>query len=171
MEIEQHYHSRLTMALDDLMKCRTYSQQMLKLPIGDSFSSERTVYEALFVALIISYGRVFTVSNTTDKMYKNKVAEKFGNLRSQFISEQEPRLSKLHERIMEKRHTAIAHSDASSRNYQYYNNSPLNVGHNPYFPYDHEEVEWVLELVETLISVINKEKSEVAKIAFTNPIF
>ena len=171
MSSDKHYHSRLSMALDDLLRCRFYSRKMLKLPIGESFTEERTVYEALFVALIVSYGRVFTSSNTTDNEFKSVVSNSFGEFRAQAIKGLDVALQKLHERIMQKRHTAIAHSDASSRNYQHYNESPLGIGRNPYYPYEHDEVEKVLKLVEIMISEIGSKQSDIAKVAFKNPLF
>lgn len=171
MSSDKHYHTRLTMALDDLLRCRFYARKMLKLPIGESFTEERTVYEALFVALIVSYGRVFTSSNTIDKEFKSHVSNSFGEFRSKAIKDLDLSLQKLHEHLIQKRHTAIAHSDASSRNYQHYNDSPLGFGRNPYYPYEHDEVEKVLELVEILISEIGSKQSDIAKVAFKNPLF
>lgn len=171
MSSDKHYHSRLTMALDDLLRCRSYARKMLNLPIGESFNEERTVYEALFVALIVSYGRVFTSSNTTDNEFKIVVSNSFGEFRDQAIKGLDVNLQELHERLMKKRHTAIAHSDASSRNYQHYNESPLGFGRNPYFPYEHDEVEKVLKLVDIMISEVGYKQSEIAKVAFKNPLF
>jgi hypothetical protein len=159
------------MALDDLLKCRFYARKMLELPIGEAFSGERTVYEALFVALIVSYGRVFMSSNTTEKQYKDLVSNSYGTFRTEVIKNLDEGLQKLHERIMQKRHTAIAHSDAISRNYQHYNDSPLGYGRNPYYPYEHDEVEKVLELVEILISEVGAKQSAIANVAFENPLF
>ena len=81
MSSDKHYPSRLSMALDDLLRCRSYAKQILKQPIGQSFSEERTVYEALFVPLIVSYGRVFMSSNTTEPEFKEIVSNSFGELR------------------------------------------------------------------------------------------
>lgn len=144
---------------------------MLELPIGVAFSDERTVYEALFVALVVSYGRVFMSSNTTDKQYKDSVSNSYGTFRAEVIKSLEVSLQKQHERIMQKRHTAIAHSDAISRNYKHYNNSPLGIGCNPYYPYEHDEVEKVLELVEILIGAVGAQQSAIGKIAFEKPLF
>jgi len=167
---DKHYHDRLTMALDDLLMCRRYCEKMLKLPVGDAFSEDRTIYEALFVALVVSYGRVFTTSNTTEKEYKAAVSNEFGHFRVKVIENQEHKLIKLHGRLLNKRDTAIAHSDANSRNYQHYSNSPLGVGHNPYHPYDHEEVSWALELIEALISAVSEEQTKIGVITFENPL-
>tara|TARA_B110000438_G_scaffold296803_1_gene342063 strand:+ start:804 stop:1328 length:525 start_codon:yes stop_codon:yes gene_type:complete len=171
MSLDKHYHSRLTMALDDLLKCRSYARKMLKLSIGVPFTDERTIYEALFVALIVSYGRVFMSSNTTEKEFKDVVSNSFGTFRSKIINDLDRNSQKFHERLMKKRHTAIAHSDASSRNYQHYNDSPLGIGRNPYYPYEHDEVKQVLELVENLIGEVGNKQSEIAKVAFKNPLF
>ncbi|EGQ9892855.1 hypothetical protein NRI80_003451 [Vibrio cholerae] len=170
MNQEQHYHSRLSMALDDLLRCKAYCQQMLKLPIGESFSSERTVYEALFVSLIVSYGRVFTSSETTEKEHKGVVSNLFGEFRASVVKALEPKYQKLHTRIMDKRHTAIAHSDANARNYQHYNDSVIGIGRNPYYPYEHDEVRQVIILVESLISEIAVKQTEIGKVAFKNHI-
>lgn len=148
------------MALDDLLRCRRYCEQMLKLPLGDSFSEERTVYESLFIAFVVSYGRVFTTSNTVDKTFKETVSDTFGNFRTLMINKQEPQLIKQHKRIVIKRDTAIAHSDGNSRDYQHHGNTPLAIGRNPYYPYDHEEVEQALNLVNNLISLICDEQSK-----------
>lgn len=171
MSSDKHYHSRLSMALDDLLRCRSYARRMLNLPIGQSFTEERTVYEALFVALIVSYGRVFMSSNTTDAEFKDVVSNSFGELRAEALRNVDDKYQKLHKRIMQKRNTAIAHSDGASRNYQYYNDSPLGYGHNPYFPYEHDEVKDILVLIESLISEIGSKQTEVANKAFTNPLF
>jgi hypothetical protein len=159
------------MALDDLLRCRSYARKMLELPIGESFTDERTIYEALFVALIVSYGRVFMSSNTTEKEFKDVVSNSFGTFRSQVVKDLDKNSQKFHERLMEKRHTAIAHSDASSRNYQHYNDSPLGIGRNPYYPYEHDEVEQVMLLIENLIGEVGNKQNEVAKVAFKNSLF
>jgi hypothetical protein len=171
MSKHRYYHDRITMALDDLHRCRQYCQIMLRLPSGEAFSNERTVYEALFVAFIISYGRVFTKSYTVDPTYKVEVSSDYRRFTANLVAEQEPKQKALHDRIMEKRHTAIAHSDAQSRNYQHYTDSPLAIGRNPYFPYDHEEVSWALELTNKLINVFFEEQARVEKKAFTKTLF
>ncbi|MGH8497254.1 MAG: hypothetical protein ACRERV_00340 [Methylococcales bacterium] len=169
MSKHRYYHDRLTMALDDLSRCRRYCQMMLKLPLGQSFSEERIVYESLFVAFIVSYGRVFTTSNTVDQIYKAEVSNDFGNFRADMVSKQMQQHQKLHTRILEKRHTAIAHSDAKSRNYQHYSDSPLGVGRNPYYPYDHDEVSWALELTNNLIGLVGDEQTRIGKVTFKTP--
>ncbi len=171
MSKDKHYHDRLTIALDDLLRCRRYCEKMLKLPIGESFSEERTIYEALFVALIVSYGRVFASSNTAEKEYKAEVSNEFGNLRENVIKNQEYKLIKLHERLINKRDTTVAHSDANSRNYQHYTNSTLGVGRNPYYPYDHEEVRLTKELIEVVISAVSQEQTRNGDIAFEKTLF
>lgn len=171
MSSDKHYYSRLSMALDDLLRCESYGQKMLKLPIGQSFTDERTIYEALFVALIVSYGRVFTVSNTTDEDFKCAVSNYFGSFRAKTIKDLDASFQNLHDRLMKKRHTSIAHSDAVSRNYQYYSDTPLGIGRNPYHPYDHDEIGEVLELVEIMIVEVGRKQSDIAKVAFKKPLF
>ena len=171
MSNEQHYYDRLTMALGDLLQSQSYCNQMLKLPIGKSFTEERTIYEALFVALIVSYGRIFASSNTTIEKFKSPVSQKFGDFRSKIINNQEKKFIKLHERIIKQRDTSIAHSDASSYNYDHYSNSPLAVGRNPFYPYEHTEVKMILELVEILISAVGNEQSNIGSEVFENPLF
>ncbi|GAA4892527.1 hypothetical protein [Ferrimonas pelagia] len=171
MTNHRYYHDRITMALDDLLRCQSYCRMMLKNPMGESFSDERVVYESLFVAFIISYGRVFNSSNTVDDSFRGEVSNKFGEFRASIIRKQDSRLQKLHERIKTKRNTAIAHSDAVSRNYQHYTNSPLAIGRNPYYPYDHEEVQWALELTSNLIVLVGEEQSRIGKIAFERDLF
>lgn len=168
MDHEIHYHSRLSMALDDLLRCKAYGQQMLKLPIGESFSAERTIYESLFVALIVSYGRTFTSSKTTNESYKNIVSNQFGNFRAQVIDDLDINYRNLHNRIMEKRHTAIAHSDASSRNYQHFGDGIIVIGRNPYYPYEHDEVEKTLELLDILIDKVATKQIEINGFIFIN---
>ena len=160
MDKDKHYHDRLTMALGDLLKCKDYCQKMLKLPIGDSFTEERTVYEALFIAFIVSYGRIFNTSNTVELEYKLHVSNKFGSFRFKVINNLDTNLIKFHDRIIKKRDTAIAHSDASSYNYQFnFNNQfPISIGHNPFYPYGHDEVKIALELVDILISNVGEEQ-------------
>ena len=168
MSTDKHYHSRVSMALDDLTRCRAYAQQMLKLRIGESFSDERTVYEALFVSLIVSYGRVFTTSNTTEQEYKQAVSTSFGEFRARVKLNFTTNEQSMHDQIVHKRHTAIAHSDASSRNYQHFNDSPLGFGNNPFLPFEHCEVVSILKLVDKLINYLAIEQDEVADKAFTN---
>ena len=81
------------------------------------------------------------------------------------------KFQKLHKRIMQKRNAAIAHSDGTSRNYQHCNDSPLGYGRNPYFPYEHDQVEDVLVLIEALISDVRAIQTEVTSCAFKNPLF
>lgn len=171
MSSNKHLHSRLTMALDDLLMCKSYALKMLELPIGKAFSEERTVYEALFVALIVSYGRVFQSSRTTDEKFMDVVSNSFGEFRSNLIKNLEVNEQSLHHRLIDKRDTAIAHSDASSRNYQYYNDSPIGIGHNSYYPFEHEEVRSVLALVERMISEVGSRQSKNAKTTFKNQLF
>jgi hypothetical protein len=171
MSNNRYYFDRVTMALDDLLRCRRYCEQMLNLPVGKSFSDERTIYEALFVAFIVSYGRVFTTSNTVDKTFKEAVSNDFGQFRAELISKQGDQYQKLHKRIIEKRDTAIAHSDGSGRNYQHFGDSPLAIGRNPYQPYEHDEVAVALRLVNALIDDIGSEQSNVGKSEFKNQIF
>jgi len=147
-----------------------YAQKMLKLPIGKSFSDERTVYEALFVSLIVSYGRVFTTSNTTEQEYKQAVSTSFGEFRAKVKLNFTKKEQSMHDQIINMRHTAIAHSDASSRNYQHFNDSPLGFGNNPFLPYEHCEVKFILELVGKIIGYLAIEQDEVADKAFTNKL-
>lgn len=171
MSKERYYFDRITMALDDLLRCRRYCERMLNLPIGRSFSDDRTIYEALFVAFIVSYGRVFTTSNTVNKNFKEAVSNDFGLFRANFIFKQEDLYQKLHTRIIEKRDTAIAHSDGKSRNYQHFSDSPLSISRNPYQPYDYEEITMALGLVNALMDEIGQEQSRVGRLAFKNKLF
>lgn len=159
------------MALDDLLRCRRYCERMLHLPIGKSFSDDRTFYEALFVAFVVSYGRVFTTSNTVEKTFKEAVSNDFGQFRASLISKQEDIYQKLHKRIVEKRDTAIAHYDGNARNYQHFGDSPLATGRNPYQPYEHDEITMILRLVNALIDEIGQEQSRVGGAEFENQIF
>ncbi|MBP7783486.1 MAG: hypothetical protein KA040_00150 [Aliarcobacter sp.] len=163
-----YYYDRITMAFDDLLKCKRYSELMLKLPIGKSFSNERIIYEALFMSLVISYGRVFTTSNTVEKNYKDIISNKFGSFRDKMIKKQELRFEKLHKRILELRDTTIAHSDGISRNYKHYNNLALAFGRNPFYPFEHEEIKDVLLLINNLINLIGDEQSKVGNFTFKN---
>lgn len=158
MNKKDHYHSRLTMALDDLFMCQRYCQMMLELPLGKGFSEERTVYEALFVAFIVSYGRVFCSSRTINREFDVEISNKFGKFRSNIIEKLEGQMLSLHRRIMEKRDTTIAHSDAISRNYQYYEGATILVGRAAYYPYDHEEIQKCLELICLLSNAIFDER-------------
>lgn len=158
MNKKDHYDSRLSMALDDLSMCQRYCQMMLKLPPGRGFSEERTVYEALLIAFIISYGRVFCSSKTINGEFDTEISNKFGKFRSDMLEKLEWKMFFLHRRIMEKRHTAVAHSDAISRNYQYYKDTVIAIGRIPYYPYDHKEVQECLELVCLLSNVISDER-------------
>ena len=171
MSKHRYYYDRVTMALDDLSRSQRYCNLMLKLPLGKSFSEERTLYESLFVAFIVSYGRVFTTSNTVDIQFKKSVSNDFGNYRDSVLKKQENYLQILHKRIITERDTAIAHSDGNSRNYQHYGDTPLAIGRNPYFPYKHDEVETVLALVNNLISQIGDEQTRVGKLAFSKSFF
>lgn len=171
MSADRYYFDRITMSLDDLLRCQRYCEQMLNLPVGKPFSDERTIYEALFVAFIVSYGRVFTTSNTVDNTYKEVVSNKFGQFRTTLISKQEELHQKLHKRIIEKRDTAIAHSDGKARNYQHFGDSPLATCRNPYQPYEHDEIMNILNLVSALIVDIGQEQSLVGKLTFKNKIF
>jgi len=161
MSKQIHYYDRLTMALDDLLMCKEYCKIMLKLPLGEALSEERTVYEALFVAFVVSYGRVFKFSNTVYPAHKKEVNENFRKFIKNMINKQKKKLQKLSERILEKRDTAIAHSDAGSRNYQHYNNSTPYISYNPYYPYDYKEVSLALKLTENLIGDIVNEQNRV----------
>ncbi len=161
-EQDHYYHDRLSMALDDLLRCKRYCEMMLKLSIGEAFTEERTVYEALFVSFIVSYGRVFTGSHAVKN--HQEVNGKYGNLRTKMTNALDGKLNKLHERIMNKRHTAIAHSAGSSRNYQHYTGCSIPIGRTPYVPYDHEEVGWALELTGMLISNICEEQTREGQI-------
>ncbi|RBO79554.1 hypothetical protein [Marinomonas aquiplantarum] len=171
MSKDRYYYDRITMALDDLLQCKRYCEAMLKLPLGKSFSEERTIYESLYVAFIVSYGRVFTTSNPIAKEFKEPVSHEFGNFRSSMLKTQVDNLRKFHERIIDKRNTAVAHSDGNSRNYQHYGDTALPTGRNPYFPYKHEEVEMALLLVNNLISLVGEEQSKVGGREFSKPLF
>ncbi|WP_188957742.1 hypothetical protein [Shewanella ulleungensis] len=159
------------MALDDLLRCRRYCEMMLKLPIGKAFTNERTIYESLFVSFVVSYGRVFTTSNTVDRSFKESVSNDFGQFRQTMIKKQDTVLEKFHKRIIEKRDTSIAHSDGKSRNYQHYGDSPLPCGSNPFYPYEHTEIEQAIKLVNNLISMVGDEQIRVGKVAFSKTIF
>ena len=171
MSKHRYYYDRVTMALDDLFRCRRYCELMLMLPLGKAFSEDRTAYEALFVAFIVSHGRVFSTSNTVDLEFKETVSQSFGDFRAKLMKAQEDCLQKLHDRILDKRNQAIAHSDGESRNYHHHNDSPLAAGRNPYFPYEHEEVEQALVLVNNLASQVGEEQQTVGKYAFSRALF
>ncbi|EOZ5531425.1 hypothetical protein ACQSNA_003386 [Vibrio metschnikovii] len=166
MSKEMHYYHRVTMALDDLIRCRSYCNKMLTLPIGQAFSDERTIYEALYISLIISYGRVFTKSNAVEKGFNPIVKNEFDGFLNQFFEEQTRIFQDVHKHVMTKRHTAIAHSDANSRNYRHYNDSPVPFGDNPYYPFEHEYVSLVLKSVNKLISSLSEEQSRVQGMLF-----
>lgn len=171
MSKHPYYYDRVTMALDDLLRCRKYCDMMMRLPIGKPFSEERTVYESLFVAFVVAYGRIFTTSKTVDRQFNESVSNDFGHFKTNIIAKQSEGIQKLHQRIMVKRDTAIAHSDGSSRNYQHYNDSPLATGRNPYVPYAQDEMNTVKSLVDELISQVGDEQLRVAKVAFKNALF
>lgn len=166
MNQSRYYHDRITMALDDLLRCQSYCEMMLKLPIGEVFSNERTLYESLFVSSIVTYGRVLTTSNTVEKVYKASVSNDFGKFRQGMLQKQNADLVKFHDRIIEKRDTAIAHSDAKSRDYRHYGDSPVSLGSNPYYPSEHSEVMQVIELVNNFIVLVSYEQVRVGEIAF-----
>ncbi|MFT5808553.1 MAG: hypothetical protein ACI9LG_002870 [Moritella dasanensis] len=168
MSIHQKYHDRLTSALDDLLRCKRYCEVMLELPIGDSFSKERTIYEGLHVASIITYGRIFTTANTE---YKQDISNKFGKLRERVLKSLCENESKFHRRIITKRDTNIAHSDANSRNIKHYNNSSLPTSSNPYYPLEHSDVIMLLNILSEFISSIGQEQARVGSYAFENDCF
>ncbi|MNF71591.1 hypothetical protein D3C84_535440 [compost metagenome] len=171
MSKERYYYDRITMALDDLLRCKKYCEVMLENPFGKPFSKDRTIYEALFVAFVVSYGRVFNKSNTVDGEFKKSVNNDFGDFNLSIIKMQEDNLQKLHDRIVDKRNTAIAHSDGHSRNYQHYGDTPLAIGRNPYIPYELEEVQVILLLVNNLLILIGDEQSRVGQLAFNKSTF
>lgn len=149
------------MALDDLLRCKRYCGAMLELPTGVAFSRERTVYEALFVAFVVSYSRCFCTSNTTNEGHKEKVSNKFGALRHRVLTSLGKPEAQLHQRILDLRNNAIAHSDASAHNHKHYGNSPISISRNPFYPYDHDEVALALALTEKLLSAIGQEQQKV----------
>ena len=171
MSNNHYYYHRITMALDDLLRCHSYCEMMLKLPTGKSFSDERVVYEALYVALIVSYGRVFTRSDTVDKQHSNSIKNQYKTLIGSVIDSLDDICKAMHHNIIELRHTAIAHSDARSRNLKNYADSPLTVGRNPYVPYDDESVQGILNLISIFISRIGDEQNKVASVTFSKNLF
>ena len=66
MNLVEHYYHRVTMAFDDLLYCRDYVAKLMEPDISEDIA----VHSALTTALIVSYARVFTSSNTTDRKYK-----------------------------------------------------------------------------------------------------
>lgn len=167
----QHYYNRLSMALEDISSCQRYCEIMLELSAGEAFSDKRMIYEALFVSFVVSYGRVFSTSKALESNSAQKASNQFGKFRANLIEMLEGRFKRLHNRIMDKRDTTVAHSDVSSRDYQYYSDYPIGVGRNPYYPYDHEEVGWAIEWVEILRSKIGDEQSRVGVFLFSKQIF
>jgi len=155
------YLDRLTMALDDLLRCQRYCGAMLELPTGIAFSRERTVYEALFVAFVVSYSRCFCTSNTQNEGHKEKVSNKFGALRHRVLSSLSKPKAQLHQRILSLRNTAIAHSDATAHNHKHCGNSLLSTSQNPFYPYEHDEVALALALTEQLLSAIGQEQQKI----------
>ena len=165
------YFDRVTLAYGDLLKAKAYCEALLNLDAGVSFSTQRYIYEALCVALVVSYGRVFHSSKTVNEFTNENVSNRFGRLKRKIIESMNVNSVTLHHRIMEKRDKVFAHSDASSRNYKHYSNSQLAVGRNPFYPYDHEEIQQVFELVETLVEAIGAEQSRVGSYTFDKNIF
>lgn len=170
MSENRYYYDRLTMALDDLLRAKRYAEAMLDMSQGRPFTKERTIYEALFVSFIVSYSRVFTSSNTVDETHKSAVSNKFGTFRASFLKSLTSEQQKFHGRIIEKRQTTMAHSDGISRNYQHYGDTPLAIGHNPFVPYEHSEVEIALGLVNFLISQVGSEQNKTGEAAFPNSL-
>ncbi len=171
MKEHKLYHDRLTSSLDDLLRCRRYCEMMLKLPIGKPFSDERTIYEALFVAVIASYSRVFNTAKSIDTDYHEELSNRFGTFRSKIVSDFSTKHSKFHDRVLNKRDTAIAHSDAVSRNIKHFNDSALPVTRNPFIPYEHDDVLIFLEMINFVISFVGNEQSRVGEYAFNKNVF
>jgi hypothetical protein len=165
------YHHRLSMAVEDLIRCTRYCEMMLEIELGGGFSKERTIYESLFISFIVSYGRVFTASNTSNETFKNNVSQRYNTLKRDAIMRQQDYLKNLHERILTKRHTSIAHSDAASRQYQHYSDSPFGIGDNPFYPFDRDEVLLSLELTKGVMGIICDAHSVSQNSVFKNTIF
>jgi hypothetical protein len=159
------------MAFDDLLRAQKYSKKMLEIEQGKPFSDERIIFEALSISLVISYGRVFTTSNTINNEFKNEISQKFGNFRNKIIKKLKPDLKSQHYRLLTERDSSIAHSDAKSRNYKYYNNTPMPFGRNPFYPKDKLEIENILKIIEILIDEIGEEQAKVGKYTFEKDIF
>lgn len=159
------------MALDDLVRAKRYANKMLEIEEGKAFSEERIIYEALSLALVISYGRVFNKSNTIDNKFKEKVSQSFGDFRCKVISSLSIELQNLNKRLKNERDSSVAHSDAKARNYMHPNNSQLSFGRNPYYPKEKDEVKNIVLIIETLIHEIGNEQSQIKKRTFKNDVF
>jgi len=137
MSEKRHYFDRLSMALEDCYKCKEYCEQMLKTSESDGLYEDRIVREALFVALVVTYGRLFTKSKllAAEDKVKYAVRVKYDTLINDFIEGLELPLKNVHKNLIGKRHVAIAHSDALSRDYKHEDMSMTVSGKNPYYPW------------------------------------
>lgn len=158
-QIDYYYH-RVTMAFDDLLYCRDYVVKLM----DPNISKDIVVHSALTTALIVSYARVFTSSNTIDRKYKEEVSNKFGALLNRWKRNLPELTHSFHVQLLTNRDEAIAHSDACSRNYRSGRDKTALFGNNPYVPFDSDEVIWANELINSLLNVISKEQSNVAKV-------
>ena len=148
------------MAFDDLLYCRDYVAKLME----PNTSKDRVINSALTIALIVSYARVFASSNTIGRKYKEEVSNKFGALLNHWKRNLPELTHSFHTQLLKKRDEVIAHSDACSRNYRSGRDKTALFGNNPYVPFDSDEVIWANELISSLLNVISKEQSNVAKI-------
>jgi hypothetical protein len=156
----QYYFQRLTIALDDLLHCEKYISKFIE--ISESESGDDVLLEALYVAIVATYGRVFNTSNTASHTDHHRiVCETFSKLAKKRMNSKSDGLKNLHKRLLVIRDKEVAHSDGTERAYNLISNGKVPFGRKTLVPFDVNEAKQLLEIVQDLIIVIGTKQSEI----------
>jgi hypothetical protein len=166
MAANTSYLDRLSMALDGLSRCHGYCEAMVRLPRGRAFSDERIIFEALFIAFVVSYARCFCSSKTADKEDYEAVSCKFGGLRLKVVNSFSTREASLHNRLLGLRHQVFAHSQADKHDPAYSNNLAVSIGSNQFYPPESQDIEAWLGITIKMIAAVASEQIEERKRVF-----
>ncbi|WP_341218020.1 hypothetical protein [Neptunomonas phycophila] len=154
----QYYFQRLTIALDDLLHCEKYISKFIEI----SKTNDDVLLEALYVAIVATYDRVFNTSKTASHTdHHVKVCDRFSRVVNGSIKSKSGELEKLHERLRVIRDKEVAHSDGTERAYNLISNGKVPFGRKTLVPFDVNEAKQLLEIVQDLIIVIGTKQSEI----------
>jgi len=156
--VEKQKHIRLKLAFDDLFECKEYANILNTVNRGELGSRERTIYTALLMSFVVSYGRAVSRSNTQSSELDGEVSKYFKELVAKEVDLLSLEEKKIHKIVMDQRDGVFAHSDAKPRSLMAFKAPLSGVG---YIGIDNT-VGYELKDIKTIVTIVNKLLSSIS---------
>jgi len=153
------YHTRLTLAFNDLVECENYGKLLIKNSSGKLGSETKILYDALLTSFFVSYGRAFKRINIPSDNLTNRKFKDFINKKKNKLSIEK---QNLHNDVITQRDKIFAHSDIDALGlaapYKLFD-SYWYISYNKSKPYPNKTIVILLEICDYFSSEILKEKT------------